>query len=133
MAKYEPISKEEIESCIEQGMTREKMIEFFGVNRYFMQKELARHGINLKKVGRTSPKKVKRKKSDLYDPFPDDELPDDFDPDEVPMDQIDPSQLTVLERAMMKLGDRVKEKSTGYFMDRIPVSVSAIIAEAGLT
>jgi hypothetical protein len=133
MAKYAPISKEEIESCIQQGMTREKMIEFFGVNRYFMQKELARHGINLKNVRRNGPKKVNRKKSELYDPFPEDDLPDDFDPDTVPLDQIDPSQLTILEQAILKLGDRVSEKSTGYFMDRVPVSVDTIIKEAGLS
>lgn len=134
MGRYAPIEKSEIMACVDQGMTRDKMQEFFGVNRYFMQKELARHGINLKVV--SAGKRVCRPKkaSELYNPFADDDddLEEDFDPDSIPLEEIDPKQLTILEQAILKLGDRVRTTSTGYYMDRTPVSVDTIIREAGL-
>lgn len=134
MAKFPPIEKKAIETCVAEGMTRDAMMTFFGCSRHHMQNELRRHGINLRNRSKECRAVYGRRKARPWDTIDDDDdLPDDFDPDSVPLNEIDEGQLTVLEIAQLRLGERLVEKPTGYFLDRLPVSVDKILKEAGLS
>lgn len=103
------VTREELSSLREAGLTRQQIADKLGTSLSTVKRLLTRHGLVIKRVSR-APCGLK-----------------------VMEDRSPEAGLIPLERARLRLGDRVQENSRGYTLDGRPATVWDLLREAGLS
>lgn len=103
------ITKEELSRLRDLGLTRQQIADQLGTSLSTVKRLLTRFELVSRRVPRA---------------------PDDL---KVMEDRSPEAGRTALERARMRLGDRVKETTRGYTLDGRPASVWDLLREAGLS
>lgn len=108
--KRREVAREQLQKLRDRGLTRQQIADTLGTSLSTVKRLLAEHGLTNKRSPR---------RGDAGLGIVDERSPE--------------AGRTLLERARMRLGDRVRVTARGYTLDDRPVTVFDLLKEAGLS